>query len=138
MHLDAVAKIAQPFGETAAVIAYLHDVAEDTSVGVDEIESEFGSLVADAVAILTDEPGENRKERKSKTYKKMAGVSGVAEIALVVKAADRLANVRACVADKKHSLLAVYAEEHPVFRNAAYRADACDEVWSELDRTFYD
>jgi (p)ppGpp synthase/HD superfamily hydrolase len=136
VHLDAVAKIARPFGETAEIIAYLHDVVEDTEVTVEEVEAQFGKLVADSVAILTDESGENRKERKSKTYEKMAKVTGETEIALVVKAADRLANMRACVADKNQRLLSVYKSEHPVFRESVFRSNACNEIWSELETIF--
>jgi hypothetical protein len=39
----------------------------------------------------------------------------------VVKAVQRLANVRACLADRKRSMLAHYRSEHPVFRQAAYQ-----------------
>ncbi len=136
VHLDAVAKIARPFGEVAETIAYLHDVVEDTEVAVEELEVNFGKLVADAVAILTDESGNNRKDRKSKTYAKMAKVTGNTEVALVVKAADRLANMRACVADNNQDLLAVYKSEHPVFRESVFRPNACNEIWSELETLF--
>jgi (p)ppGpp synthase/HD superfamily hydrolase len=61
VHLDAVANLVQQYGEAAVVIAYLHDVVEDTNVSIREIEKEFGALVADCVAVLTDEPGEDRK-----------------------------------------------------------------------------
>jgi (p)ppGpp synthase/HD superfamily hydrolase len=32
VHLDEVATIAKPYGESAEIVAYLHDVIEDTSV----------------------------------------------------------------------------------------------------------
>jgi (p)ppGpp synthase/HD superfamily hydrolase len=83
---------------------------------------------------VTDEPGETRKERKAKTYKKMAQVSGVTELALLIKAADRLANVRSCVAGKNHRLMNVYKSEYPVFKQSAYRENMCDEIWSELQK----
>ena len=136
VHLDAVAKIARPFGETAEVIAYLHDVVEDTEVSTKEVEEQFGKLVADAVAILTDQPGKDREERKSKTYAKMSSVSGETEIALVVKAADRLANMRACVDGNDPKRLAMYKSEHPTFKASAFRPDACNEIWSELETIF--
>ena len=125
--------MAQPYGEEAVAIAYLHDTAEDTAVTITEIESRFGSKVAACVALLTDEPGANRKERKAKTYAKLAGVSGPNEIALLVKAADRLANVRACVKDQNESLWLLYQSEQTTFRAAAYRAGLCDPLWSELE-----
>jgi guanosine-3',5'-bis(diphosphate) 3'-pyrophosphohydrolase len=132
-HLDAVAAIATPFGEEAVVVAYLHDAVEDTETTIQEVEDKFGSKVAACVSLLTDEPGANRKERKTKTYAKLAVVNGPNELALVVKAADRLANVRACLADRKQSMWELYRSEHPVFRAAAYRVGLCESLWSELD-----
>lgn len=132
VHLDAVAELVRQYGETAVVLAYLHDVVEDTDASLQDVEKTFGRLIADGVAVLTDEPGKNRQERKKKTYRKMAQVSGKTEIALVVKAADRLANMRACVADKKEKLLAVYRQEYPIFVQAVYRPRSCDKIWIQL------
>ena len=89
--------------------------------------------LAACVALLTDQPGANRKERKAAAYAKLAQVSGPLELALIVKAADRLANVRASVKDDNARMLQVYRGEHPTFRQAAYRPGLCDPLWSELD-----
>ncbi|PTT90361.1 hypothetical protein DBR42_06065 [Pelomonas sp. HMWF004] len=132
-HLDAVAALARPYGEAAVVAAYLHDTVEDTRATLAEIENRFGAHIAACVALLTDAPGTDRKERKAKTYAKLAQVAGSLEIALVVKAADRLANVRACVYDSNERLLQVYRSEHEVFRRAAYRPALCEPLWPELD-----
>lgn len=132
-HLDAVAAIATPYGAEAVAVAYLHDTVEDTDATVAEIESRFGSRVAACVSLLTDESGENRKERKAKTYAKLAVVNGPNELALLVKAADRLANVRACVHDRKRALWELYRSEQATFKSAAYRAGLCDPLWAELD-----
>jgi guanosine-3',5'-bis(diphosphate) 3'-pyrophosphohydrolase len=132
-HLDAVAKLAAPYGEEAVVIAYLHDTAEDTQATIAEIEGKFGPKVAACVSLLTDEPGANRKERKAKTYAKLASVQGSNEIALLVKAADRLANVRACVQDRKKSLWQLYRSEQAAFKNSAYRSGQCEPLWAELE-----
>lgn len=37
----------------ACVLAFLHDVVEDTEVTIEEIEAEFGKYIADSVALLT-------------------------------------------------------------------------------------
>ena len=103
-HLDAVTELVAPFGERAQALAYLHDVVDDTGVSAEVIRERFGPHVAECMALLTDVPGPNRKERKAKTYAKLAKVSGPAELALVIKAADRLANVRACLADGKQAM----------------------------------
>lgn len=133
VHLDAVARIVEPYGAAAQVVAYLHDAVEDTQASLDDVRSRFGDLVAECVAWLTDAPGANRKERKAKTYARLATVSGTAELALIVKAADRLANMRACVAEHNTGLWQMYRGEHEAFRSAAYRAGQCEPIWTELD-----
>ena len=94
VHLDAVAALASTFGEDAQVIGYLHDVVEDTPVKIDVVREQFGDKIAACVSLLTDEPGVNRKERKARTNAKLQAVSTELNLALVVKAADRLANLR--------------------------------------------
>lgn len=130
VHLEDVARLAAPYGDIAVVVAYLHDVVEDTGVKIDEIEKEFGTAVAECVALLTDEPGINRKERKAKTYAKMAASSN--GIALIVKACDRLANLRSCQANNS-SLLQMYQKEHFVFKQAVFRPGLCDSIWQEIE-----
>lgn len=134
VHLDAVAKLAAPFGETAQAIAYLHDVVEDTAVTETQVRQRYGDFVARCVAILTDEAGPDRKTRKVLTYAKMKQVVGEEELALVVKTADRLANVRACVNDNNQRLLGVYREEHPSFCAAVFRPKLADSLWQELNQ----
>ena len=51
VHLDAVAALLAPFGETAQAIGYLHDVVEDTPVRLQAVREAFGDLVADCVAL---------------------------------------------------------------------------------------
>lgn len=133
-HLDEVAKISAEYGVQAEVVAYLHDVVEDTDRTEEDVEREFGSLVARCVAILSDEPGETRKLRKAATYRKMALVQGEERLALLVKAADRLANMRACIRIRDESFLNMYKSEHHVFREAAYRPNLCKNIWNEIEK----
>ena len=133
-HLDEVAAILAPYGVQAQVAGYLHETEEDTLVTSEQIADRFGAHMAEVVGLLTDEEGANRKERKAKTYAKLAAVGPHLFLALVAKTADRLANVRACVRDGNEGLLAMYRGEHPAFRAAAYREGLCDDLWSELDR----
>ncbi|WP_198422245.1 HD domain-containing protein [Gimesia chilikensis] len=132
-HLDAVVTLLDEHGPQAQVIGYLHDVVEDTDFTCEDIETRFGKLVADAVAILTDEPGKNRKERKQKTYEKMSQVTGDLQIALIVKTADRLANVQASLETDRKDKLKMYQKEHPAFKTAVYRPELCDALWEKLD-----
>ena len=132
-HLEAVVGLLSPYGAEAQIVGYLHDVVEDTKISESDIRERFGSLIADCVSLLTDAPGANRAERKASTYARLATVSGATELALVVKTADRLANVRSCIADQRHRLWEVYRKEHPDFRRAAFRDGLCDPLWAELD-----
>jgi guanosine-3',5'-bis(diphosphate) 3'-pyrophosphohydrolase len=132
-HLDKVATLLVDFGEDAQIIGYLHDVLEDTKINYAEIERNFGSLVADCVSLLTDELGSSRAERKAKTYAKLALVEGSYKLALIVKTADRLANVDECVTQNNQKLLSMYRQEHIKFKEAVYRPNLCDGLWLLLD-----
>lgn len=138
VHLDEVAAIVRSAALDDAellVMAYLHDVVEDTDVTRDQVAEAFGDGVMQCVDLLTDSPGRNRKERKAATYARLAAVEpGPRSRALVVKVADRLANVRRCVRDDNRSLLAMYRKEHATFRAAAHRDGVAPQWWSELDR----
>jgi guanosine-3',5'-bis(diphosphate) 3'-pyrophosphohydrolase len=138
VHLEAVVSIVQqaaPDDALAEAVAWLHDVVEDTPVTVDALTKSFGAEVALAVASLSDPPGRSRRERKARLHEHLGTLdpdSPTHRVTLLVKAADRLANVRACVA-AGDGRLGMYRTEHPEFRAAAHRPGLCDAVWSELD-----
>jgi len=131
-HLDEVAKLLSPHGDLAQVVGYLHDVAEDTDVSLESIGREFGDRVKILVALVTDEPGQNRRERKVGTNAKLAAVSESDSLALIVKAADRLANVKASAEGRDASKLKMYRREQLAFQRAVYRPGLCDDLWNEM------
>jgi (p)ppGpp synthase/HD superfamily hydrolase len=131
-HLDAVAALAGG-NDVVRAVAYLHDVVEDTATSLQEVAAHFGSYVAECVAILSDEPGKNRKERKSASHAKLAKVQPYHYTALIVKAADRAANLRACVEKGNNGLLQMYLREQDAFRAAAYRPALCDNLWDSIE-----
>ncbi len=134
-HLQKVAQYAAPYGEKAIVLAYLHDVVEDTDTTLAEIEREFDPFIASCISILTDEKGENRKERKRKTYAKMAKIhkNDSKNLALIVKVADRLANLEECLAENNRRLIEIYLNEHEIFRKSVYRQDLCEPLWEKVE-----
>jgi guanosine-3',5'-bis(diphosphate) 3'-pyrophosphohydrolase len=132
-HLEAVAALVRSYGSEAERIAYLHDVAEDTSLTLDDLRRQFGARIADHVALLTDEPDGDRAARKARSHAKLAKVPPEMNLALVVKAADRLANLRESVRSANAKKLATYRGEHAEFRAAAFRPGLCDELWREID-----
>lgn len=134
VHLDAVAELVGADAQLQAV-AYLHDVLEDTDVTAEMLAERFGPVVTAAVELLTDPHAPTRAQRKALLHTRLHAASSSdasGRAALVVKAADRLANVRACVATGDRRLDA-YRREHPAFRSAAHRAGLCDALWAELD-----
>ena len=137
IHPLAVAQILVETNLDAPTIiaAVLHDVLEDTTATVAELTMVFGAVVASAVLLVTDPEGETRRTRKTALHTRLLGLDvnvPAMRLALLVKAADRLANVRACMANHP-SKLSMYRKEHTVFRPATYRPGVCDTVWAELD-----
>lgn len=127
-------------------VAWLHDVVEDTDVTLDDLEEAFGLNVASAVALVTDPEGASRKEKKAALNERLSSLD-VSRIdhraALLVKAADRVANVRSSkelilkgdAKEKKkgEKFLRMYRDEHAAFRKAAFREGLSDRLWAELD-----
>ena len=89
---------------------YLHDVLEDTDCTFEEIWSNFGWNVAQLVFLVSDEDGDNRKERKQRTYPKIRSNSG----AILLKLRDRIANVERSKQNNPR-LFQMYKNEHEEF-----------------------
>ena len=97
--------------------AWLHDVVEDTPTTLNEVEAAFGPRVAELVNAVTNEPGPNRKERHAKTYPKVISTDG----AIIVKLADRIANVEQSVSYDRYgrppqNLFWMYVKEWDEFQ----------------------
>src|ERR1051325_3694036 len=133
-HLEQVVNIAEKTELSERVVAacWLHDTMEDCGTTFDQVENEFGKEVADMVLCVTDEPGKNRKERKLKTYPKIAAN----ENALCVKLCDRIANLSQTISDRNTGLVQMYLEEHPDFRAHLFSANHSGKtlaLWASLD-----
>lgn len=129
-HLRKVADLLSEKGFQEEVVAagWLHDILEDTACSESEIEEACGSLVLALVKAVTDEPGANRKERKSATYPK---IRAAGRLAVAVKLADRICNLRASTyGDRWYRM---YRKEQPAFQKALYSAtDDIDSLWVVL------
>jgi hypothetical protein len=139
VHTDATAGIVReyfPYSDVLISAAHLHDAIEDAadSASADAIAQQIllrcGDEVHDLVVALTDEPGKSRAERKAKTLPK---ISRTGWRAVVVKVADRIANVSA--ASAYH--LRMYVEEYHSFR-VTLRAvglgvEPLQRMWARLD-----
>ncbi|MET0064888.1 MAG: HD domain-containing protein [Candidatus Thiodiazotropha sp.] len=76
--------------ETLAA-ALLHDTIEDTETRVEEIESEFGLVIASLVMEVTDDKTLTKLERKAMQIHHAPQLSDKAKL---VKLADKIANLR--------------------------------------------
>lgn len=136
VHLDDIAKIVNEYAEDYEVVAYLHDILEDTQITDKDIERWFGDYILSQVKLCTDEPGGNRKTRKLRTNLKLSNATLPKDaMGLIIKASDRLANARRCAMNNP-KLLTMYAGEYPEFKKSVYRPGLCDEIWRELDGIF--
>lgn len=131
-----------PGDEEAEAAAWLHDVVEDTAVGLDTIHGLFGSRVARLVGEVTDvsrpEDG-NRAARKAIDREHLAGASPAGQ---TIKLADMIDNLRS-IATHDPAFAKVYLAEKerlverlglgsPALRG---RLDAmCAAVREEVDR----
>ena len=132
-HLDQVDDLVKPYGLEARIVAYLHDLLEDSEIRPRQIYLEFGQFVLECCELLKDPDGDTRVERKRLLHERLSKVGPSHHLALVVKVGDRLANVRACVADSRNDKLEMYRLEHAEFRAAVYRPGLCDPLWRQLN-----
>mgnify|MGYP001084185086 CR=1 FL=1 len=133
-HLQEVVETLHEFGyhdDDLTAAAWLHDVVEDTAVTIEEIYTEFGNRIGDLVDALTDGPGKTRLIKKQKPYATIPKVKG----AVMVKLADRIANVRHTHAEGKTAVryFKTYRHEHAGFIGALRKKGEAKDMWIEID-----
>lgn len=107
--------------------AWLHDVLEDTEVTYELLRNTFGCEVAYLVNCVTNEPGRNRAAKHRLTYQKIRQCSD----AVLLKLADRIANVENCLATE-NPLLRMYQKEFSGFWEALYKQNEHEALWTHL------
>ena len=141
-HLQAVHDVLKEMGMNNTELlcgAWLHDALEDTSVTDKEVLGAFTIETYRLVAALTEEiPSVSAKPNHDEYFRQIAAHG---PFAIVLKLADRIANVRACLGlmagvDPSPVKLAKYKGQHEAFRAALYRDDCSGQtkaMWRELD-----
>ncbi len=109
-------------GPTAAICALLHDVVEDTSITIMEIDAQFGGKVAKIVDGLTKLDGLHdsespQAENLSKVLKAMLNDTRV----VLIKIADRLHNLRTIRSMPQHKQIKIAAETSTIYAPIAHR-----------------
>lgn len=139
-HLGRVEEVAVRFGILDTPFrkaCWGHDLPEDRKTpGWVLFLAGFGKQSRTLVFAVTDEPGANRKERKAKTYPKIASTPR----ATTLKLCDRIANVEECIRSGNARQLEVYRAEQVTFRKQCFRI--CDRearpLWAHLEKLFAD
>ncbi|MGW8179789.1 MAG: HD domain-containing protein [bacterium] len=130
-HLDETVGILKEFDINTDVMlaaGYLHDILEDTDVDFDTLIGAFGFSVARIVLAVTDGPGDTRKQRKAYVYRSLK----LYPVAIPIKLADRLANVRSCIRTKNDKLLKMYRKEHAQLSQCCSYSNPCPGMLDEL------
>lgn len=134
-HVVEVARMVAAAGakEDVVIAAVLHDVVEDSALGVADVEREFGPAVAGLVEALTDEPawaGRPGVERKRRQAERMPSAPAAARM---IKVADQTSNLH----DLSREPGAWDANEARDYVEAATAVVAvCRGVSPELDARF--
>tara|TARA_Y100000385_G_scaffold236724_1_gene250925 strand:+ start:392 stop:1003 length:612 start_codon:yes stop_codon:yes gene_type:complete len=126
-HLKKVSDVALDLkftDESILMGCLLHDIIEDTEVSYKDVKENFGEEVAEIVYCVTDELGRSRKERKSKTYKKIRNNPK----SIVVKLCDRISNITESMGSDNFSLklMKMYLDEHNDFVLGINNEDSLD------------
>ena len=124
---------------TSVVAALLHDVVEDTSVSLDELQGEFGPDVGRIVDGLTKldtiEFKSREQEQAENVRKMMVAMAGDIRV-LLIKLADRLHNMRTLAplpADKQRR---VATETLEIYAPLAHRLGVQQVKWELEDLSF--
>jgi len=120
--------------ELMLVAAWAHDVLEDTSMRLsDFVVAGFTDAEIAIVWACTDGDGATRLEKKEEAFRKLRLVGSMA---IAVKLADRIANVRHCVMTGNRTKFTVYVEERSLFEFALRTESELSTLWSTLDYWF--
>ena len=140
-HCVEVGKIlASLYLDTASICAaFLHDVVEDTSIGVDEIREEFGAEIATIVDGLT-KIGRVRfsssTEQQAENFRKLLVSMARDARVILVKLGDRLHNMRTLdsLAATKQRRIALETRE--IYAPLAHRLGMAKLRWELEDLAF--
>jgi GTP diphosphokinase / guanosine-3',5'-bis(diphosphate) 3'-diphosphatase len=140
-HPWSVAKICAEFrlDEETIAAALLHDVVEDTEVGIDELRAEFGEEVArlvEGVTKLTRVTFQSREQAEAENYRKMILAMAQDPRVILIKLADRLHNMRTIEFLPKQKQIQTSKETLEVYAPIAHRLGIHALKWELEDLAF--
>ena len=140
-HAVEVATILAGLGlDTDAIISGLvHDVVEDTSVDLDEIDKRFGKGVAtivDGVTKISRVEFHSHTEKQVENYRKLLLSMAKDARVILVKLADRLHNMRTLKALTEHQQNRIALETREIYAPLAHRLGMAAIRWELEDLAF--
>lgn len=109
-------------GPTAIISALLHDVVEDTPVGLAELEGKFGEKIRMIVDGLTKlDKAFDIKSPQAENFKKILRTLTKDVRVVLIKMADRLHNMRTIGSMPKHKQLKIASETAFIYAPLAHR-----------------
>ncbi len=136
-HCVEVAKILVDLQLDSITVAsgLIHDVVEDTSITIDDIEAEFGKEVAEIVDGLTKIghlPLNSSQERQVENYRKLLLSIAKDARVILIKLADRLHNMRTLEFLPAERQKRIATETRDLYAPLAHRFGMA-RVWWELE-----
>ncbi|MDT8436071.1 MAG: bifunctional (p)ppGpp synthetase/guanosine-3',5'-bis(diphosphate) 3'-pyrophosphohydrolase [Gemmatimonadota bacterium] len=141
VHCVAVATIlAEIHPDTVSIAAsFLHDVVEDSSATLEEIEAEFGTEVATLVDGLTKISRveiRSLAERQVESYRKLLLSMAQDARVIIVKLADRLHNMRTLEHLERERRRRIALETREIYAPLAHRLGMARVRWELEDLAF--
>ncbi len=136
-HPIAVARILTPLHLDAQAItaALLHDVAEDTSISIEQIAEQFGKPVAelvDGLSKLDKLQFETKEDAQAENFRKMLMAMARDVRVILIKLADRLHNMRTLDSVSKEKSRRIARETMDIYAPIANRL-GLNTIYQELE-----